>query len=706
VPVAGTRPRDERLLTRSFVILGLSGLAVAEPLLDLFGRNPQFFVGGDYSRLQIVVFAVLIALVPPLVAIALTALATLIDRRAGTVVFRAVTAALAAAFVLGLLRTLDVDSAVVAFAIAGLAGAAAALLIVRTRAGWLFASYLAAANVLFVGLFVFFSPTSDLIAGAAPGEVAHVEVSPVNGPVVVIVLDEFPAATIMRADGSLNSDRYPGFAELASVSTWFRNASSHYNLTYRAVPQLLSGLIGKGDLLPTYKGYPRNLLTLLGSDVPVQSYEPVTELCPPSVCATDRGQTSVGDAIEDATLVYCYRVLPTWVREELPSLDDSWDGSSGEGAAEETFIDRAYRKYHRLRRSGELDPGRQAEIMADEVAAIDASPAVHFLHFVLPHRPYRMSRSGMEASIHPTSITDPEAPGAAFMARFDYQRHSMQVGAVDVLIGDLLDQLRALPTWEDTLLVVTSDHGTNFTLPDIGRMKVTDANRDEVLRIPLFIKAPGQLEGEVRDDSAQTIDLLPSIVDLLDVDTDWEFDGHSLYDGSSAHTEPAVSTDIDGVIEVARERAEDFPFGDDWTALAAVGENGDLVGRRVDEFRVGRPSRYGATLRQQRILRDLPTRGGKMPYVLVGTAAARDGSNDAPPELLAAVNGTLAGVVGGYQPEHDGWTFAGYVADFYHHGANDVELYEVTRVGSSVTLHPVRRHLTPMSSSHPSGQMS
>ncbi len=61
--------------TRAFIILGLSGLAVTQPLLDLFGQNPEFFVAGNYSRAQIVWFALLIALVPPLVGIAATALA-------------------------------------------------------------------------------------------------------------------------------------------------------------------------------------------------------------------------------------------------------------------------------------------------------------------------------------------------------------------------------------------------------------------------------------------------------------------------------------------------------------------------------------------------------------------------------------------------------------------------------------------------------
>ena len=172
----------------------------------------------------------------------------------------------------------------------------------------------------------------------------------------------------------------------------------------------------------------------------------------------------------------------------------------------------------------------------------------------------------------------------------------MQVGAVDTLVGELVDHLRSLPTWEQTLLVVTSDHGTNLTPPDIGRMKVTDANREEVYRVPLFVKAPGQVEGEIRDDSAQTIDVLPSIVDLLDADVDWEFDGHSLYDGSTAHTAPKVSTDVEDVLEIAARRAEEFPHGDDWTALAAVGDNGDLVGRRVADLTVGTPSSYRATL--------------------------------------------------------------------------------------------------------------
>ena len=234
----GLRGRElgDVVRSRAWVILGLSGLAVAQPLLDLFGKNPEFFVAGNYSRIQIVLFALLIAVVPPLVGIGLTAAASFIDRRSGEVAFAIVVTVLAAALMLALLRTLEVDSTAVVLTLALVAGVGVALLVIRTRGGQLFASYLAAANLLFVGSFLFLSRTSELVAGESDGDIGSVEVPALRGPVVVVVLDELPAATIMRGDGSINAERYPGFAALAEVSTWFRNASSHDNYTHRARP--------------------------------------------------------------------------------------------------------------------------------------------------------------------------------------------------------------------------------------------------------------------------------------------------------------------------------------------------------------------------------------------------------------------------------------------------------------------------------------
>ena len=203
--------------------------------------------------------------------------------------------------------------------------------------------------------------------------------------------------------------------------------------------------------------------------------------------------------------------------------------------------------------------------------------------------------------------------------------------------------------------------------------------------MPLFIKVPGQVDGEIRDDSVQNLDVLPSIVDILGADVDWEFDGHSLFDGSAAHTAPKVSTDVAAAIAIAERRRDDFPYGDDWMALAAVGDNGDLVGTAVADLELGDRSVRRATLDQADLFDALPTEDHELPFVLAGTVT---GGSSEPPELVAAVNGTVAGVIGGYRPSGDGWAFTGYVADLYVAGRNDVALYEVTRDGDAVTLHP------------------
>jgi hypothetical protein len=686
---------------RGLIILGLSGLALAQPLLDLFGQNPEFFVAGNYTRAQIVWFAVIITLVPPLLLIAATELAMLVSRRLGTVVFTAAVVALSAAFALGLARTLGFDQLVLVAVLAVLVGSAVAVVVFRSRSGRLFLSYLAVANLFFFASFCFLSPSSELIAGAADPDLGRIDVPAPRGPVVIVILDELPAATLMRADGSLNADRFPGFAQLAASSTWFRNASSQYNLTHRAVPSILDGMLADREDLPNWGDHPRNVFSLLADQMPVHRYESVTDLCPPTACAPPP-RRPLRQALEDASIVYGHRVLPETFRDELPPIDNSW-GSYGaqdmaaadddllreeDGAAEDaggtSLIDRAYARWRSLG-ADERSPRGQAAVLRQRIEEIDAPPALHVLHVALPHRPWVLSRTGIGTSFVPRRITDPGAPGYDFSVRMEYQLHTMQVGAADALVGVLIEHLRALPTWEDTLLVVTSDHGTNLTPPNIGRMKVTDDSREEVFRVPLFIKAPGQTTGEVRDDAVQNLDVAPTIVDLLDADLDWRFDGHSLYDGSTSHTPPKVSTDVDAVIAIAERRAEQFPFGDSWTALAAVGDNGDLVGSDVTDFEVGAESRHRAVLDQAELLDDLPTANGEMPFVLGGTIR---GASSEPPELVVSVNGTIAGVVGGYRRRGEEWSFTGYVADYFVPGSNAVALFEVVRHGDRVVLHP------------------
>ena len=60
--------RQRSVLRRALTICALTGFAVVQPLLDLFGKNPEFFVAGDYSRSQIILFVAFLLVVPPVLA--------------------------------------------------------------------------------------------------------------------------------------------------------------------------------------------------------------------------------------------------------------------------------------------------------------------------------------------------------------------------------------------------------------------------------------------------------------------------------------------------------------------------------------------------------------------------------------------------------------------------------------------------------------
>jgi hypothetical protein len=675
------------------VLVGLAGVAVTQPTLDLLGRNPEFFLAGAYRPAQIVQFALVVAFVPAAVAVAVVSLLRRVVRPAGEVLHTLVVFAFAAAFGLAAGSSAGVTDLVPAVALAAVVGLLVAFAERRWQPARRFLAYLALGNVAFLLLFLFASPTAELIAARGTGLQGDVTVPPLSGPVVVVVLDEFPVTTIMRPDGTINDARYPHLAELATTTTWFRNASSDFPLTSLSAPTILTGNRAQNGDLPTYSDHPRNLFTLFrGEDYPIRRYEVVTDMCPPAQCPRTEA-SSLGRAVSDAAVVYGHRALPDELSDDLAPIDTSWgdfgeDGGEGASTADADEPD----PMARWDEIPEADSGAagQAGVVARAVQEIDASPSVDFVHVALPHFPWVLTPWGTSSTKtideFPRPPGDRSDPNWDFIARQRYQLQSMQLGAVDQLIGGMVDHLRETGAWDDTTLVVMSDHGAGMTPPDLGR-RLTPANEDDVLRIPLFVKAPGQAAGAVDDQPAHTYDVLPTLIDILGIEVDWDFEGHSLLDGSEPTVDPYIrDTSVDGAMDSAAEAAEWFPRGDDWTGLMAVGEGEDLVGTRVSAHDVGPPSELAWRLDEGDLLDDLPTDDGQVPYLLTGRLT---GSSDRPPELVVAVNGTLAGTVGGYVERDAGWRFHGVVGPWFVDGENEVVAYEVERTGDEVVLHAV-----------------
>lgn len=103
----------------------------------------------------------------------------------------------------------------------------------------------------------------------------------------------------------------------------------------------------------------------------------------------------------------------------------------------------------------------------------------------------------------------------------------------DRQFGRLLERLRSEGLYDDTLVILLSDHGESFGdhtsflgLPIVGHNGVA---YEEVIRVPLLIKYPdGRHAGERVDELTQILDVYPTIADVCGVETPDAAEGVSL----------------------------------------------------------------------------------------------------------------------------------------------------------------------------------
>ncbi|MGH7853500.1 MAG: sulfatase family protein, partial [Candidatus Binatia bacterium] len=97
---------------------------------------------------------------------------------------------------------------------------------------------------------------------------------------------------------------------------------------------------------------------------------------------------------------------------------------------------------------------------------------------------------------------------------------------VDAQIARLIQYLKANNRWDNTLVVLTGDHGQAFY--EHGFASHASAIYDEVMKVPLIIRAPGLKAGLERR-LAQHVDVAPSVVGLLGLPNHPSFQGIDLF---------------------------------------------------------------------------------------------------------------------------------------------------------------------------------
>ena len=119
-----------------------------------------------------------------------------------------------------------------------------------------------------------------------------------------------------------------------------------------------------------------------------------------------------------------------------------------------------------------------------------------------------------------------EAPDECAELRANY---CAIVALCDAQMGRLLDRFDELNLWRDTILLVTTDHGFLLGEHDWWA-KLRMPCYDEVAHIPLFLHHPdfASRAGQRRGSLSQTIDLMPTILEMLGVARPAEVEGRSL----------------------------------------------------------------------------------------------------------------------------------------------------------------------------------
>jgi arylsulfatase A-like enzyme len=174
----------------------------------------------------------------------------------------------------------------------------------------------------------------------------------------------------------------------------------------------------------------------------------------------------------------------------------------------------------------------------------DERPFFLYLHYMDPHGPYtppknhrrrwalgrpekRFVRDGNPNPIGDMLYKGAPDPGAT---PEDLQHlidlYDEEIAFFDSQFAELLKAVRDAGRLEDTVLVFVSDHGEDFL--EHGHIKHCRTLFDSSIKTPFLLRLPG-IEPRVVGEPVQNLDVVPTLLDYLEVDTTGlTFEGESL----------------------------------------------------------------------------------------------------------------------------------------------------------------------------------
>jgi hypothetical protein len=490
-----------------FHIFILFSLAVAWPLFEQTAQSPEFFIARRSGATDLIFLVLTLVLFIPGFFVFLIWCVKRWNQSTGKLLHMIVLFLLFAfLFLIPFHRTLNVS-----WPISITICLTAALLIIlgynRYSSVRTFISFLMPAVLVVPAVFLTNDSISKLIIQKKIS-FPQIEVQS-STPVVLLVFDEFPLTSLLKDAETIDEKLYPNFASLTKTMTWYRNATTITDFTTYAIPAILTGKFPRKDELPTVFDHPSNLFTALGHNYDLIAIEEGERLLPVQFDQLKKKDTGLigrlKSILSDLTILYLHMIFPRDIRDRLlPPVDHAWAnfGNAAQNIQGSTDI-----RVSNFQKFVESIRARQR-------------PTLFYLHTMLPHQPWSFLPSG--------KIQNCQAGAEVDGYKGFFQCHLLTVGYVDRLVGILIKRLKDVGIYEDSLIIITADHGASFQIGQ-ARRAVRNNNFRDIMLIPLFIKIPHQTRGEINDLNVWTIDVLPTIADVLDTEFPW-MEGLSVLD--------------------------------------------------------------------------------------------------------------------------------------------------------------------------------
>lgn len=178
-------------------------------------------------------------------------------------------------------------------------------------------------------------------------------------------------------------------------------------------------------------------------------------------------------------------------------------------------------------------PSKRNRAILDSLESYE-QPFFWYLHYMDPHSPYTApGRYSKFFNADYDGIVMGKEPykESYFENRPDELEqlnalYDNEIRFVDHNIGELFDKLREAGLYEDSVIILLSDHGEGFM--EHGRLFHSNSVYTELIDVPLIIRPPNQ-EKRVVETPVQTLDILPTLLSMLGIDVDHQFMGRPIF---------------------------------------------------------------------------------------------------------------------------------------------------------------------------------